>query len=321
VNLGFRRAGTHRSKDVALYRQGNVLIVLNAGSDTFAHYYHHLHGTAVCAIGLRLSDPQALLARADLYMYKRYEERVGPQEYMMPAVRAPDGSLLHLLDRRYDPHTDFIMDDETGAPGTVVNRVDHLVRAVPESQFDSWVLFYRALLGLTAENALDFSDPHGMVRSRALHDAHNRLRMPLTYSDNSKTVVALSLSSFGGAGINQIAFETSDIFAAVAEMRNRGMPLLSIPANYYRDLLENRDVSAQLVDRMQEASILYDSDTKGGQFFHVYTEFFNNRFFFEIVQRENGYDGYGECNAPVRMAAQAKHQQRRGTRHTNETRG
>ncbi|MDH4125828.1 MAG: sugar phosphate isomerase/epimerase and 4-hydroxyphenylpyruvate domain-containing protein [Gammaproteobacteria bacterium] len=319
-NLGFRRAGTHRSKDVVLYQQGGVLIVLNAGSDTFAHYYHHLHGTTICAIGLRLSDPLALLARADLYAYKRYEERVGPQEYMMPAVRAPDGSLLHLLDPRYDPHTDFVMDNDSDAPASILDRVDHLVRAVPENQFDSWVLFYRALLGLTADNSLDLSDPHGTVRSRALHDADNRLRMPLTYSDNAKTVVALSLSSFGGAGINQIAFETSDIFAAVAEMRKRGMPLLSIPANYYRDLAENRDVPMDLVEKMKKASVLYDCDPKGRRFFHVYTEFFNNRFFFEVVQRENGYDGYGECNAPVRMAAQAKHQQRRGMRQADEAR-
>lgn len=312
VNMGFRRTGKHRSKEVTLYQQGDVLIVLNAGSDTFAHYYHHLHGTAVCAIGLRLSDPENFLSRADLYKYKRYEERIGPQEYKMPAVRAPDGSLIHLLDRQYDPQTDFILEGGTDAANTVIDRIDHIARAVPEDQFDSWVLFYRALLGLKADDSLDLPDPHGVVRSRALHDARNHLRMPLTYSDNSKTVVARSLSSFGGAGINQIAFETSDIFAAAAEMRDRGVPLLSIPANYYRELAENRDLATDLVDRMQEASILYDCDAHGGRFFHVYTEFFNGRFFLEVVQREGGYDRYGECNAPVRLAAQAKHHQQRG---------
>jgi 4-hydroxyphenylpyruvate dioxygenase len=62
---------------------------------------------------------------------------------------------------------------------------------------------------------------------------------------------------------------------------------------------------------MQDASILYDSDDKGGRFFHVYTDFFNGRFFFEIVQREDGYDRYGEGNTPLRLAAQAKHQPHR----------
>jgi 4-hydroxyphenylpyruvate dioxygenase len=285
---------------------------LNAGSDTFAHYYQHLHGLSVCAIGLRLRDPDALLARADLYKYKRYEEPVGPQEYVMPAVRSPDGSLIHLLDASYDPHTDFEIEDATSDAGTNVTGIDHLVRAVPEDQFDSWVLFYRAMLGLKADESLDLPDPHGVVHSRALHDAGNLLRLPLTYSDSSKTVVARSLSRFDGSGISQIAFETQDIFAAVANMRASGVPLLHTPANYYRDLAERCDLAEDFVSKLQEASILYDCDPRGGRFLHAYTEYFHGRFFFEFVQRENGYNAYGEVNAPVRMAAQANLRQRRG---------
>jgi 4-hydroxyphenylpyruvate dioxygenase len=305
--LGFRAAGRHRSKDVSLYRQGDVLLVLNASTDSFAHYYHYLHGTSVCAIGLRVSDPKVLLARADLYKYKRYEERLGAREYLMPAVRAPDGSLIHLLGEEYDPHTDFLIDDDADTYGAGLLRVDHLARAVPEDQFDSWVLFYRALLGLSADKSLDLPDPHGVVRSRAMHDERNSLRLPLTFSDSARTVVAQSLSTFGGAGVNQIAFETSDIFASVERMQKLGTPILRIPANYYRELSENRDVPEDLVTRLQAGSILYDRDDKGGEFLHVYTEFFHGRFFFEVVQRLNGYDRYGECNAPVRLAVQARH--------------
>ena len=305
-SMGFRYAGRHRSKDVTLYRQGNVLMILNAGTDSFSHYYHHLHGTSACAIGLRMSDRDAMLARANMYRYKTYTEPTGPQEYRMPAVRAPDGSLVHLLDEAYDPSTDFVIaPGETDEHG-IIDRIDHLARAVPVDQFDSWVLFYRALLGLSADASLDLSDPHGVVHSRALHDSRNRLRLPLAYTDSSKTVVAHSLSVFGGAGINQIAFGTNDIFEAVDVMRKAGTRLLKIPRNYYHELEENRGVSAGLVARLRESSVLYDRDDRGGEFFHVYTELFGGRFFFEVVQRVNGYDRYGECNAPVRMAAQAR---------------
>jgi len=81
---------------------------------------------------------------------------------------------------------------------------------------------------------------------------------------------------------------------------------LSIPDNYYRDLVENRDVPAELVERMQAMSILYDRDDRGGEFLHIYTGIFAQRFFFEVVQRINGYARYGECNAAIRLAAQAK---------------
>ncbi|MCY1556778.1 hypothetical protein D9M68_935610 [compost metagenome] len=52
--------------------------------------------------------------------------------------------------------------------------------------------------------------------------------------------------------------------------------------------------------------MLYDRDAQGGELFHVYTEPFEERFFFEIIQRRNGYVGYGAANVAVRLAAMAK---------------
>ena len=51
--------------------------------------------------------------------------------------------------------------------------------------------------------------------------------------------------------------------------------------------------------------VLYD-EGPGGAFFHCYTATFVDRFFFEIVQRQGAYKGFGASNAPVRMSAQAR---------------
>ena len=53
---------------------------------------------------------------------------------------------------------------------------------------------------------------------------------------------------------------------------------------------------------MRELGILYDR-VKGGEFLHVYTKMFDERFFFEIVERHD-YDLFGAANTPVRLAAQ-----------------
>lgn len=309
-SLGFSGAGRHRSKDVDLYQQGDVLIVLNAGHDTFAHYYHHLHGISVCAIGMRLSNPADVLERAALYQYKHYQERRGPQEYDMPAVRSPDGSLIQLLGDDYSPDQDFQLQETKSIPAVGIQRVDHMARAVPPGQMGAWLLFYRTILGLVPEKSLSIADPHGTVSSTALRDRSSQLRLPLTCSDNNDTVVARALTNFGGAGVNQIAFETGDIFSSVAAVRTNGMPLLKIPANYYRKLEQDRDVSQSLVRKLEDANVLYDADGKGGEFFHAYTDFFGGRFFFEIVQRTGNYDRYGEVNSPVRLAVQARHKPR-----------
>jgi 4-hydroxyphenylpyruvate dioxygenase len=61
-----------------------------------------------------------------------------------------------------------------------------------------------------------------------------------------------------------------------------------------------------MLEKLRAGGILYDR-SESGEFFHIFTEMFAGRFFFEIVQRVGDYDAHGELNAPVRMAAQARH--------------
>ena len=303
--LGFARVGRHRSKDVTLYRQGDIHIALNADRESFAHSYFLLHGSAVCAVGLWAEDARSALTRADIFGCSRYEERVGAEELPMPAIRSPDGGLLYVVDKDF-AFSDFTPDGPKHARGAGLHRVDHIAQAVPADQFDSWVLYYRSVLGLVPEESWVLPDPYGLVRSRALTSANRSVRFPLSFSDSSRTAVARSLSTFAGAGVHHIAFDTTDIFTTVDDLRARGLPLLPIPENYYEDLIARFGLADALVDELRRRHILYDRTPDGGEFFHVYTQFFRGRFFFEVVQRKGGYDLYGAANAPVRMAAQAQ---------------
>ncbi|MGZ3272485.1 MAG: bifunctional sugar phosphate isomerase/epimerase/4-hydroxyphenylpyruvate dioxygenase family protein [Caulobacteraceae bacterium] len=305
LTLGFAKAGRHRSKDVSLYRQGDIHIALNADRESFAHSYFLMHGSAVCAVGLWADDARAALTRAEIFGCSRYEERVGAEELPMPAIRAPDGGLVYVVDRNFQ-FTDFLPDDGEPAKGAGLDRVDHIAQAVPADQFDSWVLYYRSVLGLKPEESWVLPDPYGLVRSRALTSENRAVRFPLNFSDSSRTAVARSLSSFAGAGVHHIAFATPDIFATVDKLRALKVSLLAIPENYYDDLIARFGLPDDMVDELRRRHILYDRSPDGGEFFHVYTEFFRGRFFFEVVQRTGGYDLYGAANAPVRMAAHAQ---------------
>ena len=57
--------------------------------------------------------------------------------------------------------------------------------------------------------------------------------------------------------------------------------------------------------RLRDLDILYDR-VGDAEFYQVYTTPYEDRFYFEIVQRVGGYDLYGAANAPVRMAALAQ---------------
>jgi 4-hydroxyphenylpyruvate dioxygenase len=130
------------------------------------------------------------------------------------------------------------------------------------------------------------------------------VQIALNSSQSRQTQSSRFIDEFFGAGVQHIAFEAGDIFAAVGRMREAGVDLLPIPENYYDDLEARFDLDPDLADRLRGLNILYDED-EHGRYFQVYTRVFADRFFFEIVARE-GYRGFGAPNAPIRLAAQAR---------------
>ena len=62
--MGFVAAARHRSKNVTLYKQGDVNFILNAEPESFAQAFARLHGPSVCAIAFRVKDAAASYDRA-----------------------------------------------------------------------------------------------------------------------------------------------------------------------------------------------------------------------------------------------------------------
>ena len=54
--LGFTPIARHRSKEVTLYRQGEINFVLNAEPESFAQSFARVHGPSICAIAWRVKD-------------------------------------------------------------------------------------------------------------------------------------------------------------------------------------------------------------------------------------------------------------------------
>jgi 4-hydroxyphenylpyruvate dioxygenase len=303
--LGFARAGRHRSKDVELFRQGEINIVVNQDREGFAHAFHSMHGVSVCALALRVDSVQRALDRARAMDAPTYVGRIGPGETLIPAVAGVEASLIYLIDEashRQWPG-DFRL-DAMAPVGGALTRIDHLSNVVRRSEFLTWSLFYKTVLGLRPEPAVEIADPHGAFVSRSLRSANGALRIPLNISDGGETGVTRFLDAFGGAGYQQIALATDDIFAAVERARQAGVAFLPIPDNYYDDLEARFEIAPDRLARMRGLGVLYDR-FRNGEFLHIYTQTFHDRFFFEILQRNN-YDLFGAANTPVRLAAQAR---------------
>lgn len=114
--------------------------------------------------------------------------------------------------------------------------------------------------------------------------------------------------------MQHLAFLSDDIFETSDLLADAGFNRLAMPANYYDDLRVRFDLSDEATARLKAGNILYDRDGRG-EYFQIYSVPIWGGFFFEIVARKGGYQGYGARNAPIRLAAQMRHLQERQVTH------
>ncbi len=302
--LGFALTGRHRSKAVERWSQGDINLLINSSDNSFAKSHYLTHGSGVCAIALEVDDVTAMMSRADALQAATFRQPVGPDEMTIPAIRGVGGSLLYFLEPA-SPNwdVDFVGVAGDASPG-FLRHVDHISQSMRFEEMLSWEQFYTGLFDLQRAPQLEIADPLGLVKSQVLQNREGSLRLVLNASTATQTMSSRFLSEFFGAGVQHIAFACDDIFKAVTAMRAAGATFLTIPDNYYDDIDSRYELDPALLKSMKDNGILYDRDD-AGEFFQIYTHAFEERFFFEIVQRR-GYNGFGAPNAGIRLAAQTR---------------
>jgi 4-hydroxyphenylpyruvate dioxygenase len=306
--LGFTPVGTHIAKDIALWQQGDIRIVLNAETDGHAGAAFNARGTSICDLGLAVDDAQAAVARATALGAAPFKQTLGPGELDIPAIRGLRGSVLHFLDDRSG--LDHVWSVEFGADGPPpegagLTAIDHIAQTMSYDEMLSWSLFWTTLLELEKAPMVDVIDPDGLVRSQALAAPDGALRVTLNGAETHRTLAGAFLADSMTAAVQHIALATDDIFATAGRLAALGFAALPMPANYYADLAARFDLPPDLLDRLRAADILYDEDA-GGAFLQLYSRPFREGFFFEIVERRGAHAGFGGPNAPFRIAAQKR---------------
>ncbi|EPX2490794.1 TIM barrel protein [Klebsiella michiganensis] len=303
TQLGFAEEGTHRSKRVALWRNGGARVVVNAQPHSWADHFHQRHGVSLCAMALRVSQSAAIVERARALGYATWQGDAGPNESPIPAVCAPDGSLIYLIEMGDDIYTrDFHLRANV-TPRDDYRGIDHLALGMEADSRDNWIIFFRTVFGFTLEHEQTLPDPYGLVRSMAVCSPQGDIRLALNISQSRATQIARSVACYQGAGLQHAAFACHDLPSTLASLAPVAVNALPIPANYYEDLLARFGEDVQ-VNLLKNHQILYDRDGSGGEFLHLYTRPFSaGRFFFELTERRNGYALYGAVNAAVRLSA------------------
>ena len=317
--LGFSLVAHHRSKDVVLYRQGNINFIVNREPQSFARAFAGKHGPSIAAFSVRVSDAAAAFDRAVQLGARPFQGPVGPMEMNIPAIKGIGDSLIYLVDRYtgatiYD--VDFVaLPDIPQAPdGVGLLDIDHLTHNVFRGRMDKWAGFYETLFGFQETRFFDIEGKLTGLRSRAMTSPCGKIRIPINESSDDQSQIVEYLDIYKGEGIQHIALSTNDICRTVDALRSRGIPFLDPPPDSYYDAVETRLPNhGEDLERLKNYGILIDGETgpEGKRLLQIFTATVIGPIFFEIIQRK-GDEGFGEGNFKALFEAMEQDQIQRG---------
>ena len=316
--LEFRPVARHRSKNVTLYRQGEINFILNAEPGSFAHAFARVHGPSICAIALRVRNAAQALERALTLGAEVHPGQVGPMELNIPAIRGIGGSLIYLVDRYqdvtiYDIDFDWLPGEDRHPKGTGLARIDHLTHNVHRGRMNAWSGFYEKIFAFRELKYFDIEGRLTGLHSRAMVSPCGKIRIPINESADDKSQIEEFLQAYHGEGIQHVALSTDDIYATVERLRAAGLRFLDTPDTYYEQVDARLPGHDEDLERLRRDRILIDGapTPEGGRLLQIFTETVIGPIFFEIIQRK-GDEGFGEGNFKALFDSIEQDQIRRG---------
>jgi len=321
--MGFARVARHRSKQVDLYRQGDINFVVNREPKSLAGYFAAEHGPSACAMAFRVRDSHAAYARALELGAQPVDVPTGPMELKLPAIRGIGGAPLYLIDRFedgksiYDIDFEFLPGVERRPRGHGFRVIDHLTHNVYRGRMAYWGSFYERIFNFREIRYFDVRGAHTGLTSRAMTAPDGLIRIPLNEEAGrgGNGQIEEFLMKFNGEGIQHIALLTDDLVAAVDALQMAGVPLMSAPNDVYYEMLEERlPGHGEPIDALRTRGILLDGSTAGGErrlLLQIFSETLLGPVFFEFIQRKND-EGFGEGNFKALFESLERDQIRRG---------
>ena len=331
ADMGFSAVARHRSKNVTLYRQGDVNFILNAEPDSFAQRFARLHGPSICAIAFRVQDAKAAYERAIGLGAWGFAGAAAPGELNIPAIKGIGDSIIYFIDRWrgkngaqegdignigfYD--VDFVpLPGVSGSAalspeGYGMTVIDHLTHNVHRGRMAEWVDFYQRIFNFREIRYFDLEGQVTGIKSQAMTSPCGKIRIPINEEGNdNKGQIAEYLDSYHGEGVQHIALATKNIYDTVDALQMAGVKLLNTSETYYELLPKRIPALQEPIGELQARNILVDG-TPDELLLQIFSENQLGPIFFEFIQRK-GNDGFGEGNFKALFETMELDQMRRG---------
>ncbi|MDB5930073.1 MAG: 4-hydroxyphenylpyruvate dioxygenase [Polaromonas sp.] len=320
--MGFTLVARHRSKDVVLYRQGEINFIVNREPKSAAGYFAAEHGPSACGMAFRVKDAHVAYSRALELGAQPIDIPTGPRELRLPAIKGSGGAPLYLIDRFEDGKSiydiEFVFEDgvDRHPVGHGLKLIDHLTHNVYRGRMAFWGGFYEKLFNFREIRYFDISGEYTGLTSRAMTAPDGKIRIPLNEeAKQGGGQIEEFLLKFNGEGIQHIALICDDLLATVDRLALAGMPLMTAPSERYYEMLDGRlPGHGQPVHELQTRGILLDGSTESGTprlLLQIFSQAQLGPVFFEFIQRK-GDEGFGEGNFKALFESLERDQIERG---------
>lgn len=198
--------------------------------------------------------------------------------------------------------------------------IDHIVGNVRVNEMNLWANYLNKSLNF--ETFIDFGPGDistkysallsKVVRSKEGASVKNPINEP--FEGLKKSQIEEFIDEYYGSGIQHIAVATNDIIKTISAMRSNGVEFLTVPDTYYEDLKKRGLEVTEDIDELKKHGILCDTEGKG-YLLQLFTKPIGDRpsFFYEIIQRRKGAQGFGQGNFQALFESIERDQERRGT--------
>jgi 4-hydroxyphenylpyruvate dioxygenase len=227
--MGFRPVARHRSREVLLYRQGDLNIVVNAHPRDTAGATHGEDAPAISALALRVRDARA----AYRYVLERggWEVPTHPEamELNIPAIHGVGGSRIYFVDRWrefsiYDVDFVRIPGVDPHPPAVAGLHFFGIVQYIGPGRTYDWLEFYRELFGIEVipdEQRFGIMPAGKLLRTPAMQP-ENRFMLQVIEPEVDSLDVTERLQRIG--------LGVPDVLGAVQALRALGMEFVETAA-------------------------------------------------------------------------------------------
>jgi 4-hydroxyphenylpyruvate dioxygenase len=218
--IGFRPIARHRSREVLLYRQGGMNIIINAHAGGLPRSVQPGETPVIAAVALRVRDAASAYRYALARGAWAVPSNVEVMELNIPAIHGVGASRIYFVDR----YRDFSIYDVDFTPIPTVDPAPPaltglhwfgVVQYIGNDRMEDWTEFYGELFGFKVRPD---DERHGILpKGRVLQSPCGSFYLQLIEPEPGIYDID------GDESLQRIGFGTPDVLASVKALRARGV--------------------------------------------------------------------------------------------------